>query len=149
MGRMRFIRRFAGGINGDFVFALDGRTAADPTPWRIYVRGQPLPLAGTTIVLDQPVDNQIVGGKLAVMGWAFAQDGVDRVNLRFHDARVVVAATLFDRPDVRAIFPAARGFVVLLPKRPPAIPPNTDIQVEIIDGRGVRSRLGSRQFTWF
>ena len=77
--------------------------------------------------------------------------GIDAVYLRFANGRIVVPADLVERPDADAQYPwypmtEKAGFVKELD--PLDVPSGTDVQVEIVDGRGKRTRLQDVWFTW-
>jgi hypothetical protein len=64
-----------------------------------------------------------------------------------------VPALLTDRGDVQAKFPwypkvQRAGYTITIPKRPRGVPKHSDVQVEIIDGSGARTRLPDRLIEW-
>jgi hypothetical protein len=148
-GRLSFVRNFEDGRVGDYVFRIERTPVRElPTNVRRFLDGQPVLNRGPFGVLDTPGYNVAVDGALSVVGWAVAAEGVQQVNLRFNNGAVVVPATLWERPDVRALYPGSVGFRAEFPKRPPGVSRATDIEVEVIDRRGVRSLVPDRWFIW-
>jgi hypothetical protein len=68
------------------------------------------------------------------------------------DGRYRFEATRTKRPDITHryswYFEQDPGFDVVLPERPFRVPRQTDVQIEIIDGAGNRTRLEDQLFTW-
>jgi hypothetical protein len=75
------------------------------------------------------------------------------VTLCFANGRVCVAPFLFDDPALRRRFPwydatVKPRFVREFDRRPPGVAERTDLQVEVVDGRGRRVLLEDRFFVW-
>jgi hypothetical protein len=169
-GRLLFLRRFAAGVRGDWVFAV---TKNFPSASMLAARGRDP--AGRTpeenleillsdsgwayneepfSMLDGPQPWETVRGELRVSGWALAPRGVERVNVRLANGQVVVPAERTSRLDVSALMPwypgaAESGFVVTIPKRPRRVKVHTDLQIEIIDAAGESYRLEPRPIIWY
>lgn len=152
-GRLRFVRRFHGGLSGDWVFAMGtGKkpAATNPTLERF--------LAGLTTYngdifgsLD-PVP-QVVRGATHFAGYAFSPQGIRKVDLLFEQGSVRVPTTLRDDAAVTALYPwyprtPRPRFVVGFAERPSGVRLETDVEIEITDARGRIQRVGERWFRW-
>jgi hypothetical protein len=85
-------------------------------------------------------------------GYALSPYGVREVNLLFNNGAVRIPTDL--RPDASVTkahpwypVPAPR-FMRAFERRPPGVRQTTDVQVEIVDGRGVRTLLEDRWIDW-
>lgn len=160
-GRLVFLRRFDHRIGGDFVFALTANcrdcarfhVAGEDADLQRMLRGEPVYLARTFGVMDFPSDDWIKTKSLTVSGWALSPNGIRGVEVLLDSARTRYAATLTDRADVQAKFPwypnvRRAGFTVTIPERPRRVSKYSDVQVEIIDGSGARTRLPDQFIVW-
>lgn len=169
LGRIAFVRRFDGGISGDWLFAMprkakDWKTLEEPpardaagfTPDEELERllaGEPTYNASTFGQLYQPKPLSIVSGQMTVSGWALSPDGVRAVNVLFGNGSVRIPAGLFPRDDVTRLYPwyprsPRPAFATAIPQRPPGVHEKTDVQIEIVDGRGRRTLLPDVALTW-
>ncbi|MDQ6802511.1 MAG: hypothetical protein M3041_16975 [Acidobacteriota bacterium] len=167
-GRLIFLRQFDHRIGSDFVFAIrancadcarlrppDRPDAAGFLPQQSLERalsGEATYVGRTFGVIDFPRDER-VGKSLTVSGWALSPAGIREVDVLLHSGRVRVRAILTDRGDVQAKFPwypkvQRAGYTITIPKRPRGVPKYSDVQVEIIDGSGARTRLPDRVIEW-
>ncbi|MEA2463553.1 MAG: hypothetical protein QOJ98_1300 [Acidobacteriota bacterium] len=158
-GSLTFIRRFDEGMHGDYVFLTRKHRDFEPS------RAKPLDIQqrtnlnrfldlestqneGTFGNLEQPKAGEVVTGKLRVSGWALSPWGIEKVELRFANGKVIVPVELGPRPDVTAAYPwypmtGNPGFYKEFDA-----PPGSDLQVEIVDGRHRRHRLEQVWFSW-
>lgn len=156
--RLAFIGRFDSDMQGDYVFATRLHRDFEPLLNKIellqrvnlqrFLTLQPTQNDGTFGYLEVPQPNAVVKGKLRVSGWALSPWGIERVELRFANGKVVVPALLGPRPDVVAEYPwypmtTNPGFNMEFDT-----PLGSDLQVEIIDGRRKRHRLENVWFSW-
>ena len=146
-GRLAFVRRFDGGISGDWLFRI-GRGAQ-----RAPDLAQPAYNSDTFGFVDFPKPEQRIAGKLYVSGFALSPYGIRSVTLRFANGRVCIAPFLFDDPALRRRFPwydatVKPRFVREFDHRPPGVAERTDLQVEVVDGRGRHVLLEDRFFVW-
>jgi hypothetical protein len=151
-GRLAFVRRFDGGISGDWLFKLGAGTRRAPD-LDAFLAGRPTYNSDTFGFVDFPQPEQRIAEKLYVSGFALSPYGVRSVTLRFANGRVRVAPFLFDDPALRRRFPwydatTKPRFVREFDRRPPGVAERTDLQVEIVDGRGRRVLLEDRFFLW-
>ena len=169
LGRIGFIRRFDHRGGGDYLFALtsnvpnwhelrppEARDGASFTPdqeLQRALRGEATYMGQTFGVVDTPHAEQIVTGPLTVSGWALAPNGITEVDVLLHNDMHRYRANPTDRYDVKMKFPwyprvRHAGFTLTLPKRPKGVPRWTDIQVEIIDGHGGKTKLPDVVLNW-
>jgi hypothetical protein len=168
-GRLTFVRRFDHKVFGDYVFAVT-RNCKEAVRWRAPERADAsgrTPSQTLAVFLDEdaftfnretfgalgtPAWGQDVRGALTVFGWALSPHGVRAVNLLFDDHGVRIPATLSVAPSVTRKMPwypqtSHPGFAAIVPV-PPYLDRATDLQVEIVDGRGEVTRLEDVAFRW-
>ncbi|HEY6136865.1 MAG TPA: hypothetical protein VI670_03790 [Thermoanaerobaculia bacterium] len=151
-GRIAFAGRFDRGISGDWLFRI-GRGARRAPDLDAFLNAQPTYNADTFGFVDFPKPEQRIAGKLYVSGFALSPYGIRSVTLRFANGRVRIAPFLFDDPALRRRFPwydatVKPRFVREFDRRPPGVAERTDLQVEVVDGRGRRVLLEDRFFVW-
>ena len=169
-GRLAFVRHFDYAMNGDWVFAIT-RVEKQWPRWRApnvadgagFTPDQELQrlLDGKTIYsnstfgqLYRPSPMAEISGPLDVSGWAVSPYGIRAVHVLLNAGRQRVDAPLFARADVTNLFPwfakttPRPAFSTVIPARPEGVPESTDVQVEIIDGRGQATRLRDALITW-
>jgi hypothetical protein len=139
---LHFVARFDRGRHGDWVYSTRG--------------------AGPAIIPDGPsggafgnLDSPMAGQRLTkgwFSGYAMSPYGVREVNLLFNDGAIRIPAFLFPDAGLSKAMPwypvAKPRFARELPRRPRGVWRQTDVQVEIVDGRGVRTRLDDRWIDW-
>ena len=152
--RLQFVRRFDGGVIGDWLFATGGAARPQPPELAAFLAGEPTRNESTFGALDGPLMNETFQpGRGFFSGYAFSPYGIREVTLLFANARVRVAAPLQPDANLTRRFPwypatSRPRFVRALPERPRGVGELTDVQVEIVDGRGTVTRLPSRWFAW-
>lgn len=169
-GRLAFVRRFDHGAGGDYVFALtsvipdvtplrapEAPDAAGRTPSanaRIFLEENGRTYnAGTFGWVDTPKFDYEIKGELAVSGWAMSPWGIREVNLVFGNGAVSIPAETFAWPRLGEIYPwypetTTPGFRATIKDRPENVALRTDLQVEIVDGRGEVTRLDHLFLQW-
>lgn len=125
-GRISFVRRF----ERDWVFALRPGPRVSLATWNVHG------LQATAGGLDYPQGTR-VGKQGYFSGWAKSPHGVRRVELVFENGRVRHRAHI-----------SGERFLLVLPARPADIRRDTDVQIEVTDGRGVTTRLHPRWLRW-
>ncbi|HLJ73768.1 MAG TPA: hypothetical protein VKU62_04240, partial [Thermoanaerobaculia bacterium] len=158
--RVAFVRRFDGGINGDWLFALT-RNEKNWTRYRVPNDDAQLarlfagktPYNGATFGQFQPKSGTVIEGAMTVSGWALSPRGLREVNLLIDNARLRIAAPLSAREDINRTFPfypqcPRPFFTVTIPRRPAHVRDQTDLQIEIVDGSGRRTLLPDALITW-
>lgn len=167
-GHLGFVRRFDGGIYGDYLFALPATTPewqrlrpaahrdaagfTDDENLQRLLNGMMTYSSTLFGRIESPEHMSEVRGPLKVRGWALSPDGISRVIVRIHAGTRRFEAALELRPDISASFPwypktPKPGFVLEL-RRPRGVPRDTDVQVEIHDGAGKVTRLPDRTVHW-
>ena len=151
-GGLSFIDRFDHGLRGDWLFATSGppRKTAELSA---YLAGLQTYNRDTFGSLDIPGAEQRIGPRGAYFsGYAFSPYGVRSVTLLLQNRSVRVTPFLFDDAGLRGRFPwygaTKPRFVLELTHRPPGVGERTDVQVEIVDGRGKRVLLDDRFIVW-
>ncbi|MEK6371658.1 MAG: hypothetical protein AABO58_03075 [Acidobacteriota bacterium] len=161
-GRLAFVRRFDYAMNGDWVFALtrvEKQWARFRTPdvrdeeLQRLLAYQPVYAGATFGQLHQPSQGAEIKGPLEVSGWALSPHGIRGVTVLVDAGRQRFPAQLFPRADVTASFPwyprtPRPAFAVVIPARPRGVGEETDVQIEILDGRGDVTRLRDVLITW-
>ncbi len=94
-----------------------------------------------------------INGPMTVSGWALSPQGIRSVNVLIDNGRFRLAAGLFARDDLTRGYPwypqtQRPAFASMIPRRPTAVPEETDVQIEIIDGAGRRTLLPDVLVTW-
>lgn len=160
-GDLLFLRRFDAELHGDYVFAtrrspVFGTPAAPEdlaqrSALGQFLAGQPVQNEATFGWLESPVVDQHVHGRLRVAGWALSPWGIRSVDIRLANGRQVIPAELGPRDDVSARYPwypmtTHAGFAKEID--PKGLPAASDVQIEIVDGRGRRTRLPHVWFIW-
>jgi hypothetical protein len=148
---LTFTGRYDAGLHGNYVFAIGAAHEAPPHERILlerFLRGEPTQNEETFGLLEWPQRDSVTHGRLKVSGFALSPYGIRAVHLRFANGRNVVAADLVERPDVTQRYPwypmtTHAGFTKELD-----VPLGDDLQVEIVDGRGRRTRLQDVWFTW-
>jgi hypothetical protein len=165
-GRLRFMRRFDHGVEGDFVFAITRNYPNAPAPpehpdpqgllpramLERFFRGESTHSDITFGVLEQPGWDAVVKGPLTATGWVLSPHGTRHVWVLINDGRHRFEAIRVPRADVQArygwYYDAKPGFAIMIPARPKGVPRKTDIQVEVEDGTGRTTRLDDVLFVW-
>lgn len=164
-GRLLFLKRFDHGVEGDFVFAVTRNYPNAPAPPELpdpqglmpramldrFFRGESTHNDITFGVLEHPGWDATVKGPLTVTGWVLSPHGTRHVWVLMDDGRHRFEADRVPRPDVQARFgwyyDDKPGFTITL-ARPKGVPRKTDIQVEVEDGAGRKTRLDDVLFVW-
>jgi len=150
-GQLGFMKRFDDGVNGDWLFRVGVR--GDSPDLRAMLSGHSTYNEDTFGALVTPGGTSLKGAA-TFSGIALSPFGIREVNLLFNNGRMRLPATLKADPQTSRWYrwydattkPAfAREFA----SRPKNIPPITDVQVEIIDGRGQRKLLDDRWLDWY
>ena len=151
-GRLGFVARFDDRLVGDWLFSTAGPGKRTPE-LSAFLAGRPTYHTGTFGFLDLPLPGQTVEKKLYISGFALSPYGIRSITLCFQDGRVRIPAFLFDDAALRRNYPwyAATEkprFLREIERRPDGVSARTDLQVEIVDGRGRRVLLEDRFFLW-
>ncbi|HXH37410.1 MAG TPA: hypothetical protein VNN08_02175 [Thermoanaerobaculia bacterium] len=169
-GRLGFIRRFDHRGGGDYLFAVtqnipgwhdlrppeaqDAARFTDDAELQRALRGEATYMGRPFGVVDKPHSGETISAPLTVSGWALAPNGIAVVDVLLHNGMFRFHTTPASRIDVQMKFPwyprvHNAGFTITFPqKRPPGVPRLTDVQVEIIDGKGGRTRLPDVVIDW-
>lgn len=169
-GRLAFVRRFATGTHGDYVFALT-RVQSDSVRWSAPETPDPSGLT-PSVTLQRFLEDDAPGyttdilgnldqgplgtfrGTVTIKGWALAPEGIAEVNLHFANRRVKVRADRHDRSDLFTVFPwypriENPGFAKTFEAPLDGIDGDTDLQIEIVSKTGRRRWLNPLWFRWY
>ncbi len=148
--RLSLVRRFDRGRWGDWVFALRAAPKTSPE-LEAFLRGEYSYNDITFGILDSPQ-----GGPMGKGGWftgyALSPYGIRAVNLLFNNGALRIPTDLRPDASVSKAYPwypvPTPRFMRAFDHRPHGVRRQTDVQVEIIDGRGVRTLLEDRWIDW-
>jgi len=168
--RLGFIRRFDHRGGGDYLFAVtqnvpgwrdlrtpdkrDGARFTDDEELQRTFHGAATYMGRSFGVVDTPHGEDVIHGPLTVSGWALSPNGIASVDVLLHNGMYRFRTTPISRIDVQTRFPwyprvHNAGFTITFPKkRPRGVPRWTDVQAEIIDGKGGRTRLPDVVIEW-
>ena len=153
-GRLVFIRRFDHEMNGDWLFALrrGPRTMPNEEVQRL-LDGKPTYNSATFGRIDRPRYNATVIGPLDVSGWALSPAGIREVDVLMDSGRVRILATRTPNAQISGMYPWYRettlpSFSAHIEHRPASVPEKTDVQVAIVDGAGLVTRMPDLLITW-
>ena len=151
-GRLAFVRRFDAGAGGDWVFRIGARGPI-PDELRRFIADQQTRSGSTFGALDFPPKDAVFHGEAMFSGYALSPYGIRNVDLLFNNGRIRMPAELRPEPSLHQVFPwypnvPKPRFVAKFPARPPGVWEKTDVQVEITDGRGEKTRLWTLFLTW-
>jgi hypothetical protein len=164
-GRLRFMQRFDHGVEGDFVFAVTCNYPNAPSPPELpdpqglmprpmlerFFRNESTHTNAIFGVLEQPGWDAVVKGPLTVNGWVLSPHGTRHVWVLFDEGRHRFETVRVPRQDVQArygwYYDDKPGFTITL-ERPKGVPRRTDVQVEVEDGAGRKTRLEDVLFIW-
>lgn len=158
-GRITFVRRFHTRIYGDWVFRLvdaqaikPGQRATANRQLQAFLNGTLTCGSGTMGNLDLPTANERFRGTAMFTGWTMSPYGIRSVDVWFDNRTHRERARLF--PDPRLDAPCApwKGqstrYIVGLHERPKDVRRETDVLVEVRDGRGEKTVFDNRWITW-
>lgn len=155
-GRLAFVQRFEYGGGGDWVFAVtrNERRPHRATPeLAAFLDGKPTRSGITFGRMSLPRQYAEIDGALQIEGLALSPHGIRRVTALIDSGRVRLDVPLYDRADYSAAFPRypqtpRPAFALKIPARPKGVWKYTDVQIEIVDGRGGVTRLADAPVTW-
>ena len=167
-GRLQFLGRHDHEVEGDFVFAVtknfpDWQRVRPPdvpngaghlrahTLARFLAHEQTYS-ASTIGRVDRPAMLEVVKGPLQISGWAVSPHGVKKVYVLLHSGRIRLEAQRTPREDITRAYSwyyeGLPAFSLTIGQRPRGVPVETDMQIEIVDGSGKRTRLEDRLISW-
>jgi hypothetical protein len=151
-GRISYVGRFDHGTAGDWVFELrSGRSSASEL--EAFLSGGYTYSGSTFGLIDSPGPGERITRPILVSGWALSPWGIRKVDLLFDNGQVRYPTTLIEDKGLKGGFPwypqtTRPRFIALFNSKPSNVRKDTDIQVEITDGRGKRTLLEGRWIDW-
>src|SRR5258706_11336430 len=143
-GQLGLLRRFDGGVGGAWLLVIGVR--GDSPELRAILAGHATYNQDTFGAPLLPTGHETMKGPATFSGVALSPFGIRAVNLLFENGRIRLPATLKTDPATSRWYrwydaTTKPSFIREFASRPENIKPNTDVQVEIIDGRGQRMLL--------
>jgi hypothetical protein len=155
-GRLTLVRRFHSPLAGDWVFRIsEGRAqrAEGRSPETAFLAGEATCGDGTMGALDfPPARIHFDHGQALFSGWTMSPHGIRSVDLWFdnrterHRAKLVPDPLLAQRCPSQHL--TRTRYLGEFASRPAGIRRNTDVQVEVTDGRGEKTVFDDRWITW-
>jgi hypothetical protein len=155
-GRLSFVGMFPTLVDGDWVFHV--ATAAlgrrEPAPVLLqWLAGAPTCSDETMGALDFPGAHvNFDKGQAIFSGWTIAPHGVKSVDVFFDNRTVKRAAQLVPDASLEKRCPGRKmhrtRYLLQFGVRPCCVNRETDVQVEVTDGRGVKTPFDHRWLTW-
>jgi len=151
--RLQFVARFNASVQGDWVFALNGRPHPRSEALARFLANQTTYSDDTIALLDYPRFGETIGANALFSGWTMSPWGIRNVDFLFDNGQVRVSATLIEDRGVSRGLPwypqtPRPRFTARFDRRPWFIRSETDVQVEITDGRGKKTVLDGRPIDW-
>jgi hypothetical protein len=152
--RLFFVRRFTHptAIDGDWVFSTRAGASMTSDLATMLHHGY-VAQDDTFGLLDAPSSDRPLGHHEVFYGWALSPYGIRSVDFLLNNGSVRVPAKLEELPGLShgmPFYPATPKprFAALFEQRPKGVPRDTDVQVEIVDGRGAKTFLEGRFIRW-
>jgi hypothetical protein len=159
-GRISFVRQFPTNAEGDWVFRL-GKPSAPPSAFgpqpsalKAFLEGAPTCGTATMGALDFPPPSlRFDHGQALFSGWVVAPHGIRSIDLWFGNRAESHRPRLFPDPLLNTRCPGHPGvtrtrYLLEFIKRPDTLRRETDVQVEVTDGRGEKTVFTQVWFTW-
>jgi hypothetical protein len=147
-GRLRYVRHFDASVQADWVFSLRGGKGPRPHELEVFLAGGPTCTSSIAGVLETPVGNATLHGRAQFRGWASSPDGIASVDLWLNNRQVRRRARLISLPPERCPGAPPVRFELTFPARPGGVWRDTDVQVEVTNGKGQRKVLEDRWIAW-
>jgi hypothetical protein len=164
-GELTFVGRFDHGVGGDWVFAVNANHPIVPPQSTLSTGAEPEKalagfLAGEATYnstafgyLESPQFYEEMKKPALIRGWALSSQGIGEVDVLLNAGRMRFRAKQVARGDITARYPwyplaTKPGFELTLLQRPKGIPRQTDLQVELIELDGKRTRLPDVFIQW-
>ncbi|HYS52238.1 MAG TPA: hypothetical protein VER58_00570 [Thermoanaerobaculia bacterium] len=150
--QIAFRRRFDAGILGDWLFEIGGQSVRSPDLDAMLL-GMPTRAEGTFGAFFSPPPGARVTSQTVMSGFAFSPFGIRSVTLLVNNGAIRLPTRLDSDPQLQREFQwypqtTKPKFTAQFRERPPGVWTHTDIQPEIIDGRGNRVLLEDRWVEW-
>jgi hypothetical protein len=147
-----FVGRFDAGVSGDWLFAIGGPAGVTPD-LEAFLRGERTYSESTFGLLHYPMPGEVLTNRALFSGFAFSPYGIHEVHFLVNNGAIRLPALRRPDPNLSREFrwydaTTAPAFFAPFSKRPKGVWRHTDIQVEIIDGRGERTLLDDRWVDW-
>jgi hypothetical protein len=150
-GRLSFTGLFHSPILGDWVFRVGPGPNAPGL--ETFFEYRPTCTSGMMGALDHPAGGAHFQKGAMFSAWAVSRDGVVSADLWFNNRTYRHRAQLIHDEPLNARCPGVPNvgrarFIALFKERPEGVRRITDVQVELIDRKGVKHVLDDRWITW-
>lgn len=151
-GRLSFAGMFPTLVDGDWVFRI-AAGGTRPHVLEAWLAGAPTCSDQTMGALDDPgAGVHFDKGQAIFSGWTIAPHGVKSVDVYFDNRTVKRTAQLVPDASLDARCPGRKmhrtRYLLQFGVRPCCVERETDVQVEVTDGRGVKTPFDNRWLTW-
>jgi hypothetical protein len=155
-GRLTFVRQFPTPAEGDWVFRIGGPSALSPQPSALksFLDAHPTCSPATMGALDFPTPGiRFDRGQALFSGWVVAPHGIRSIDLWFDNRTDHYRPRLFPDRRLDTRCPGVPNvtrtrYLLEFAKRPENIRRETDVQVEVTDGRGEKTVFTQVWLTW-
>lgn len=149
-GRLFFVRDFAGGAEGDWVFGIGRRAESRPLHLRRFLFGASTCSRSLFGVLETPLP-QTYKHRLTIGGWAISPNGIRSASVYFDNRTVRYPLPIAHVRGSRCWFypvPSHARYDFTFPARPAGVRRDTDVQVDVTDSAGNVWTSDNRWFRW-
>jgi hypothetical protein len=154
--KLQLVRVFDSKMDGDYLFRLSGAAGFSPPkePGRLKPPAPQAPPCNETLgALDfPPAAIHFDRGRAIFSGWTISRHGIRSVDVWFDNRTVRHRAKLTPDPSLNARCAGKRvtrtRYLLTFDDRPGNVNRETDVQVEVTDGRGAKSVFDNRWITW-
>ncbi len=160
-GRLHYVAHFDAKTGADWVFLLERRAGFSPPPreWRaearptlsdleIFLGGGATCTQSIAGALDFPPGGHPFRGPAQFRGWASSPHGIASVDVWFDNRRTKYGARVTPVQTDRCPGSHPVTFALNFASRPKNVREDTDVQVEVTDGRGNKTVFEDRWIRW-
>ena len=154
-GRLHYVAHFDAKTGADWVFSLRPAAGGPPVPRPARPRDVDVFLYGAATctqsiagVFEFPRGEQVFRGPAQFRGWASSPHGIASVDVWFNNRRVKYSAPMRTLASERCPGPPPVSYELTFPSRPEEVRIETDVQVEVTDGRGNIAVFPDRWILW-
>ncbi len=154
-GRLRYVAHFDARTGADWVFSLlpaaggpAGQRPTRPRDVDVFLYGAATCTQSIAGVFEFPRGQQVFRGPAQFRGWASSPHGIASVDVWFNNRRVKYSAPMRTLASERCPGPPPVSYELAFPSRPEDVRIETDVQVEVTDGRGNTAVFPDRWILW-
>jgi hypothetical protein len=154
-GHLTFVRKFDTNVEGDWVFRVSSGTRGPvPAVLQAFLDGKPTCSTDTMGALDSPQANAYLSSGHGIFsGWAMSPHGIRSIDVWFGNRSMRQRAQLVPDASLNVRCAGDRRmtrtrYLLVINRRPGSLRRETDVQVEVTDGRGNTTLFDQRWLTW-